>query len=126
MRAVDTNLLVRLVARDDPNQFERAKAFVSGGAWVSHLVLGEAAGVLSNVYRMAPQELAHSFERLLSQQDVVLEDPATVSAALAAFRAHPRLGFNDCLILAIAQKAGHLPLGTFNRELGKLDGAERV
>ena len=49
-----------------------------------------------------------------------------VAAALTAFRARPKLGFVDCLILEIARKAGHLPLGTFDRELGKLDGAERL
>ena len=48
------------------------------------------------------------------------------SAALAAFRARPKLGFVDCLILEIARKAGHLPLGTLDRELARVDGAERV
>lgn len=126
MRAVDTNVLVRLVARDDPKQFEQARDFVAGGAWVSHVVLAETAWVLARLYGMAPHELADSVERLLSQQDVVLEDPTTVTAALVAFRARPRLGFNDCLIVEIARKAGHLPLGTFDRELAKTDGAQRV
>jgi predicted nucleic acid-binding protein len=126
MRAVDTNVLVRLLVRDDAQQFEQARTFVLGGAWVSHVALAEAAWVLASVYRMAPKEIAHSVEMLLSQQDVVLEDPATVAAALLAFRARPRLGLIDCLILEIARKAGHLPLGTFDRELAKVDGAERV
>lgn len=126
MRAADTNVLVRLLVQDDPRQFELARAFVSGGAWVSHVVLAEAAWVLARLYRMEPGEIAQSMEMLLSQQDVVLEDPQTVAAALLDFRARPRLGFNDCLILEIARKAGHLPLGTFDRELGKADGAERL
>jgi predicted nucleic acid-binding protein len=36
------------------------------------------------------------------------------------------LGFSDCLVLEIARQAGHLPLGTFDRDLAKLDGAERL
>jgi predicted nucleic acid-binding protein len=36
------------------------------------------------------------------------------------------LGFSDCLILEAARKAGHLPVGTFDRDLSKLDGAERL
>jgi predicted nucleic acid-binding protein len=36
------------------------------------------------------------------------------------------LGFSDCLVLESARKAGHLPLGTFDRDLAKLDGAERL
>jgi predicted nucleic acid-binding protein len=36
------------------------------------------------------------------------------------------LGFSDCLVLEIARKAGHLPLGTFDRNLSKLDGAQKL
>jgi predicted nucleic-acid-binding protein len=39
MRAVDTNVLVRLVTRDDRKQVSAAESFVSKGAWVSTLVL---------------------------------------------------------------------------------------
>lgn len=126
MRAADTNIVVRLLVRDEPRQFAQARAFVVGGAWVSHVVLAETAWVLATIYRMDANDIARAVEMLLNQQDVVLEDPATVAAALLAFRARPRLGFNDCLILEIARKAGHLPLGTFDRELAKADGAQRV
>jgi predicted nucleic-acid-binding protein len=39
MRAVDTNVLVRLLVRDDPKQVRVADEFVSMGAWVSLLAL---------------------------------------------------------------------------------------
>ena len=48
------------------------------------------------------------------------------AAALERFRKRPALGFTDCLLLEIARKAGHLPLGTFDRGLGKLDGAHKL
>jgi predicted nucleic acid-binding protein len=38
----------------------------------------------------------------------------------------PTLGFSDCLILEIARKAGNLPLGTFDRALGRLDGVNKL
>jgi predicted nucleic-acid-binding protein len=41
MRAVDTNVLVRLVVRDDANQVRAAEEFIGTGAWVSQLVLAE-------------------------------------------------------------------------------------
>jgi predicted nucleic-acid-binding protein len=126
MRAADTNLVVRLFARDDPRQLAEAEAFIVGGAWVSHVVLAEAVWVLSRGYRLEATAIALTVEMLLSHRDLVLEDPATVATALAAFRARPKLGFVDCLILELARKAGHLPLGTFDRELGKVDGAERI
>ena len=50
MRAVDTNVLVRLITRDDSRQAASAESFVEKGAWVSVLALTEAAWVLSTVY----------------------------------------------------------------------------
>jgi hypothetical protein len=41
-------------------------------------------------------------------------------------RAIGALGFSDCLILEIARRAGHLPLGTFDRDLGKLEGGKKL
>ena len=38
----------------------------------------------------------------------------------------PRLGFSDCLMVELARKAGHLPLGTFDRNVAKLDGVQRL
>jgi predicted nucleic acid-binding protein len=126
MRAVDTNVLVRLVTRDDPEQVAAAEAFVKTGVWVSHLVLTEVTWVLSAVYELGAAEIATAVEMLLSHTDVTLQDSDVVAAALEQFRERAGLGFSDCLILEVARKAGHLPLATFDRELGKVDGAQRL
>jgi predicted nucleic-acid-binding protein len=126
MRALDTNGLVRLVTRDDARQVVAAEDFVAPGAWVSCLVLVEAAWVLSAVYDLAPAEIATAVQMLLNHKDLTVQDADTVAAALALYRRQPRLGFSDCLVLEVARKAGHLPLGTFDRELGKLQGAHKL
>jgi predicted nucleic-acid-binding protein len=126
MHAVDTNVLVRLLARDDEKQARLADEFVAKGAWVSHLVLAETVWVLDAVYARTPKHLMAAIELLLQHESLVLQDADTVSAALAHFRAKPALGFSDCLVLAIARKAGHVPLGTFDRALSKLDSAHRI
>lgn len=126
MRAVDTNVLVRLLARDDPKQVAAAEVFVRPGAWVSHLVLVEAIWVLASVYQLDAGKLALAIELLLRHETLALQDPEVVRAALAAFRARPRLGFSDCLVSEVARKAGHTPLGTFDRELAKLEGVQRL
>jgi len=41
MRAVDTNILVRLIARDDDKQVAAAERFIKPGAWIPLLVLQE-------------------------------------------------------------------------------------
>jgi predicted nucleic-acid-binding protein len=124
MRAVDTNVLVRLVTRDDRKQVAAAEPFVSKGAWVSTLVLMEATWVLTAVYDLSHAEIATAIDMLLHHRDLTIQESDSVAAALEQYRNRPALGFSDCLILETARKAGHLPLGTFDRNLAKLDGAE--
>jgi predicted nucleic-acid-binding protein len=126
MRAIDTNVLVRLITRDDAVQTESADAFVTRGAWVSHIVLVETTWVLDSVYGLGHTQIAVAVEMLLSHRDLTLQDPDVVQAALAHYRKRPKLGFSDCMVLEVARKAGHLPLGTFDRHLGKLDGTEAL
>jgi len=126
MRAVDTNVLVRLVTRDDPKRVAAAESFVARGAWVSHLVLAETLWVLESVYELDAERRATAIEMLLQHATLTLQDPDVVAAALAHFRHRPSLGFSDCLMLEIARKSGHLPLGTFDRGLGRLSGAQRL
>lgn len=126
MRAVDTNILVRLVTRDDHRQLPIAEAFIARGAWVSTLVLAETSWVLATVYGLEHDEIAIVVEMLLAHEHLSLQDADVVAAALAHYRSTPALGFTDCLVLELARKAGHLPLGTFDKRLGKLDGAERL
>jgi predicted nucleic-acid-binding protein len=126
MRAIDTNVLVRLIVRDDPRQTASAENFIQGGAWASVLALAEAAWVLVRVYGFSPKDLATTIEMLLKNREVVLQDADAVAAALELFREKPALGFSDCLMLQLARKAGHLPLGTFDRNLARVEGAHRL
>jgi len=126
MRAVDTNVLVRLMTRDDARQAAAAELFVARGAWVSVLALAEASWVLVTVYRRSAADLATAIEMLLNHENLMLQDSDVVSAALELFRSRPVVGFSDCLMLQLARKAGHLPLGTFDRNLAKMDGAQKL
>jgi predicted nucleic-acid-binding protein len=126
MRAVDTNVLVRLLSRDDARQTAAAESFVAGSAWVSHLVLAEAMWVLAAVYERGPGEIARAVEMLLRHRELTIQDSGVVEAALEQFRKRPALGFSDCLVVEIARKAGHLPLGSFYRDLARLPGVERL
>ena len=126
MRAVDTNVLVRLITRDDKRQVALAEAFIARGAWVSHLVLIETMWVLGSVYDIAPKGIATAVDMLLNHKDLSIQDPDVVTAALGRLRQKPSLGFSDCLVLEVARKAGHLPLGTFDGAVGKLDGAQQL
>jgi predicted nucleic-acid-binding protein len=127
MRAVDTNVLVRLLVRDDAKQLATIEAFLGGGpAWVSHLVLVETIWVLDSVYDVKAPQLAEAVQMLLDHDGLSVQDDAVVAAALGTFRRHPQVGFSDCLVLEVARKAGHQPVATFDRALARIDGAERL
>ena len=126
MRAVDTNVLVRLITRDEPRQTASAESFVAKGGWVSVLALAEAIWVLGSVYDLNSTDQAMAVEMLLNHRQLVLHERETVAAALELFRSRPALGFSDCLMVELARKAGHLPLGTFDRNLAKVEGAQKV
>ena len=126
MRAVDTNVLVRLITRDDAKQVTAAEAFVAQGAWVPHLALAEATWVLASVYDRKADDIAAAVEMLLNHQQLTIQDADAVASAVGRFRRRPAVGFPDCLMVEVARKAGHGPLGTLDRDLGKIDGAQRL
>ena len=126
MRAIDTNVIVRLIVRDNSRQTAAAESFIEHGAWVSVLALAEATWVLTSVYELSSKQLAEAIEMLLNHRDLVLQDTEALAAALELFRAKPALGFSDCLMLHLARKAGHLPLGTLDRNLAKVEGTHRL
>jgi predicted nucleic-acid-binding protein len=127
MRAVDTNVLVRLITRDDPKQAAEAEAFVvESGGWVGHLVLAETTWVLSAVYDRPPSAIVRALEILLNHAHLTIQDADVVTAALEHYRRQPCVTFFDYLVLEVARKAGHLPVGTFDRQFAKLAGAQKI
>jgi predicted nucleic-acid-binding protein len=126
MRAIDTNVLVRLLVRDDARQVDAAEKFIVRGAWVSHVVLVETVWVLDAVYGRSANQIAAAVERLLAHAQLTLQDADIVAGALGQFRNKPTRGFSDCLVVELARKSGYLPLGTFDRQLGKVAGAHRL
>ena len=126
MRAVDTNVLVRLVTRDDPKQVAAAEAFIANGAWVPQLAVAQATWVLASVYDRDAGSIATAVEMLLSHEHLTVQDAETVAVAVEAFRQRPAVRFSDSLIVAVARKAGHGPVGTFDRHLAKVNGVQRL
>jgi predicted nucleic-acid-binding protein len=87
--------------------------------------LAEATSVLDAVYGRTPDDIARAVEMLLNQT-LTIQDSDVVSSALDHFRNRPALGFSDCMLLEITRKAGHLPLGAFDRRLSKLPDVEKI
>jgi predicted nucleic-acid-binding protein len=127
--ALDTNVLVRLLTRDDEAQAARAReafdryAGESGALYVSDIVLAELCWTLARSYGLERADIARTVRALLDNASVALESPAAVGVALASFEAG-KADFPDCLIVAKAMAAGCSAILTFDRRMGALPGAE--
>ena len=95
--AVDTNLLVRLVTNDDPQQAERAAAAVDAGEgfFVPLSVTLELEWVLRGAYRLGVDQVLRAFEGLLSVRHLHFEQETTIRKALHRHR--QGLDFADAL-----------------------------
>jgi len=83
MLAVDTNILIRFLIDDTPEQAVAVKALFSREIiWIAKTVLLESAWALENLYGLAEGDIRESFLRLLRLENVRVEDDSSVLAAL--------------------------------------------
>ncbi len=99
MIAADTNVVVRLLTGDEPDQSARAHAlFRSNEIWIAKTVLLETEWVLRSVYRFSPEETFEALRKLAGLPNVRLEDEAAVVQAIG--RAQEGMDLADSLHLA--------------------------
>ena len=101
-----TNVLVRLIRRDDAEQAAAAERYIEMGAWVSTLALADAVWVLGTAYGRSPKELARIVEMLPGNGRLVIQDAVSIEDALVMFKAHPSIGFSDRLFGLPADRLG--------------------
>ena len=126
MRAVDTNVVVRLIVRDDADEVARAEAYVAQGAWVSLPVLLETTWVLKSGYGLSRRRIGTVLDMLVEHDHLTLQDEDIVRRACALFARERSAGFSDCLIIEVARRAGHGPVGTFDKKMTRLDDIQRL
>lgn len=128
--AIDTNVLVRLLVRDDEVQYGAAKKLIddAGAAGEPILivlcVLLEAEWVLRSRYKLDKPSIAMSFSQLLESGDVEFEHEPTVEEALYRWAQHPASDFADCLISSRSIHLGRSRFMTFDAGAAKLPGCE--
>ena len=104
MIALDTNVVVRLLVDDDPQQTRRARKLIeTRTALVMPSVLLETEWVLRGAYDIGPAVIAASLRKLLGLANVALDNAQAVAQALDWFEAG--LDFADALHLASAAAA---------------------
>ena len=114
MLAVDTNVVVRFLVRDDTRQTARAdELFRENRIWIPQTVLLETEWVLRSVYRLDPRRIEEVIRGLGGVPTVVFEDDEDVAHALDWFAAG--MDFADALHLASIGPASEFV--TFDRKL---------
>ncbi|MDH6267836.1 putative nucleic-acid-binding protein [Rhizobium sp. SG_E_25_P2] len=114
IRVVDTNVLVRYLARDDSEQWEIAAGIISGGdVLLLSTVLLETEWVLRKVLRLDKPTTLDLFGRLAQVSTVVIEEPKRFRSALAF--CENGLDFADAFHLASVRLGGTFV--TFDRAL---------
>ncbi len=114
MIALDTNVLVRLITRDDPAEAEAAAEVMRSGAlWLPKTVVLELTWVLGYTYELDRQSIALALERLMGLAHLRVEDGTAVALAVRCFG--QGMDFADALHLASSEEA--VELVTFDRKL---------
>jgi predicted nucleic-acid-binding protein len=125
LKAVDTNVLVRYLVKDDPDQYRGASAFFAGmlargvAVRVDAIVLCELAWVLRSSYDYSRAELAVVIEKILSTEQLDVEDADSAWLALDDFRSS-KADFADCFIGRRNQRSGCEATVTFDGRLKPL------
>ena len=126
MKGLDTNILVRFYAQDDPEQCRRCDKFLQTLApespgFVSLVSLIELAWVLRSQYRLKKQELIRILERLLDTPELLVENQTAVALAVRHFSQF-KVDFADCLIERSGAAAGCDATVTFDVSASKFAG----
>ena len=130
MIALDTNVLIRYLTRDNPEQAEAARALLQGlttdnPGFICREVVIEVVWVLERAYRFTREQIANVVVELVATDTLVIEDDNDVAQAATAYR-QGSADFSDLMILAAANRMGAQPLYTFDRRLSRLEGTALV
>ena len=127
MIGLDTNVLARYLAQDDPLQSARATRLIErelstrNPGLISLVVLLELLWVLESAYAMSEAARVSIVERLLAAKEIQLEAPLLVRKALA-LKGNTSAGLPDILIGLLYQAQGAVETATFDKRASKLPG----
>lgn len=129
MPALDTNVLVRYVVRDDSGQLAAAKRLIGRcvaagqSLFVPVTVALELEWVLRASFGYVKDDVLQVLSTLFSAAELTFESERALEVALQLYR-EGSADFADCLHIALATEAGEQPLWTFDKGAAKVIGAQ--
>lgn len=126
MIGLDTNILVRYFAQDDPIQSQRTTRLVErlteeSPGFISLISIAETAWVLERAYKLSNLDLARCIERILQADSFVVQNEQEVFSAMVALKSGTG-SFSDALIAALGEWAGCSSTLTFDKGAAQLKG----
>jgi predicted nucleic-acid-binding protein len=130
MIGLDTNVLVRYIAKDDPVQSMAAARAVDSlssesPGFIPLVVVAELVWVLQISYECDKPEIVAILEKLLRSAELIVEHVEIVDQALREYRAS-RADFADCLIERCAHAAGCQHTLTFDKRAASIPGMRLI
>jgi len=127
MIGLDTNILVRYLAQDDPIQSPKATEIIErrlskgNPGFVNIVAMVETVWVLDRAYGLATHEIVAAVERMLQAEVLVVENEQEVFTAMIALK-EARGSFADAVIAALGAKAGCSSTLTFDQKALRMSG----
>jgi predicted nucleic-acid-binding protein len=128
--ALDTNVLIRYLVGDVPEQAAAARELIEGltpdtPGFICREVVLEVAWVLERTYRFTRTQVAEALLDLTASDSLVVENSDDVAAAAYRYR-QGGVGFSDLMILKATERGNAAPLHTFDQRLARMQGAALV
>lgn len=125
MPAIDTNILIRYLSRDDEEQFLKVLELFADyrevGLVINLPVIMEASWVLQSSYHYSKQELIKTLRQLINTKGLIIQSDKIIEKALNEYE-RSNADFEDCLIAAQNNSSGDNPTSTFDKKASKLKG----
>ena len=126
--SLDTNIILRLILRDIPEQCNRIQdLFMRHGVTynIADLAVSEAVYVMQNQYGLSREEIADGICRLLWFPGINY-NKNLFDKVLPMYLEHPKMSFNDCCLAVYAELNEAEPLWTFDKALAKESGTAKL
>ena len=118
---IDTNILVRIITRDDEKQSQIALDYVSNSSTpfvINHIVISELVWVLESAYKYDKKQIIKALECILKVKQFLILEKNSVRSALKLY-AETSIDFSDALIGYVNKEEGCEFTITFDKATSK-------
>ena len=121
---VDTNILIRHLTGDPPEQASRATRYLEQAELLPDLILAEVAYVLESYYEVERSQVAEALRSILAFRAIRVVDAALLHRTVELYEVE-RLDFADAHLVATAERTGVGVVASFDRGIDRVGTIRR-